>query len=364
MKTFTAKVEIPKKPARYIPNCVIYKGKLAQVYKKGIGKSHIEYWSNGIDDAGEEEIFEKYIDCYKAYINSTLLEQNGITKEYVNKLLEENQENAWTDERIFNCLFQIGENPNGYFVSNTDINREMLENEISESIENKEIDINFENGIFGLQTRRLPEKTWKLIAAFGTYHKGDESDEEWADDMGYYNVHKNQLRGWFYSKEALKSLLDSGYPVSYLGVRILSIDEMSIVYDNKQAEEKKYFLAVKRYDEAKSELKQTLNSLFSESTYISEEEAKTLIAEKGILFPAIDILGHDIYGGGRYLHITDKFIYLVQNNGHDSDDWSRNNYTTGGAGAIATRINHTEKAHDFLDKVTEFSTKSIEDFKI
>lgn len=36
-----------------------------------------------------------------------------------------------------------------------------------------------------------------------------------------------------------------------------------------------------------------------------------------------------------------RSIWLVQNNGHDGDDWSRNNVRTGGAGAMGVRKPHT-----------------------
>ena len=46
----------------------------------------------------------------------------------------------------------------------------------------------------------------------------------------------------------------------------------------------------------------------------------------------------DIYGGGNWFVIQPDAIWWVQNNGHDGDDWSRNNIRTGGAGAIGWRI--------------------------
>lgn len=44
----------------------------------------------------------------------------------------------------------------------------------------------------------------------------------------------------------------------------------------------------------------------------------------------------NLYGGGRWFVLDEPGgrIWLVQNNGRDGDDWSRNNVRTGGAGAI------------------------------
>lgn len=45
-----------------------------------------------------------------------------------------------------------------------------------------------------------------------------------------------------------------------------------------------------------------------------------------------------IYGGGRWFVIENDRLWAVQNNGHDGDDWSRNNVRTGGAGAIGRAL--------------------------
>lgn len=49
-----------------------------------------------------------------------------------------------------------------------------------------------------------------------------------------------------------------------------------------------------------------------------------------------------IYGGGSRLVIADEWIWYVQNNGMDGDNWAHNNVKTGGAGAIGHRILATD----------------------
>lgn len=56
---------------------------------------------------------------------------------------------------------------------------------------------------------------------------------------------------------------------------------------------------------------------------------------------SIDVSGR-IYGGGDWFVIGKEFIWYVQNNGMDGDNWSNNNVRTGGAGAIGWRIPHTK----------------------
>ena len=48
-------------------------------------------------------------------------------------------------------------------------------------------------------------------------------------------------------------------------------------------------------------------------------------------------------GGGRWIVISQgrDHIWAIRNNGADGDDWSLNNVTTGGAGAIGYRVAHT-----------------------
>ncbi len=46
----------------------------------------------------------------------------------------------------------------------------------------------------------------------------------------------------------------------------------------------------------------------------------------------------DIYGGGDWFVIDPEYLWYIQNNGMDGDNWGLNNVRTGGAGAIGWRI--------------------------
>jgi hypothetical protein len=61
-----------------------------------------------------------------------------------------------------------------------------------------------------------------------------------------------------------------------------------------------------------------------------------------------------IYGGGEWVVIEPggQHFWYVRNNGADGDDWSHNNVTTGGAGAIGYRLPMTEEARVLLDVAT------------
>ena len=57
------------------------------------------------------------------------------------------------------------------------------------------------------------------------------------------------------------------------------------------------------------------------------------------------------YGGGTWVVVEpdEQYFWFVLNNGHDGDDWSRNNVMTGGAGAIGYRLRMTTEAQVLID---------------
>jgi hypothetical protein len=68
-----------------------------------------------------------------------------------------------------------------------------------------------------------------------------------------------------------------------------------------------------------------------------------------------------IYGGGSWFVMEGSYLWYIQNNGMDGDDWSRNNVVTGGAGAIGWRVRLTSELRwdvEFLvDKAKELGIK-------
>ncbi|MBI3654029.1 MAG: hypothetical protein HY231_23610 [Acidobacteria bacterium] len=72
------------------------------------------------------------------------------------------------------------------------------------------------------------------------------------------------------------------------------------------------------------------------------------ISETGIFPEQADPQGdritdrQNIYGGGDWFVLGEDRIWYVRNNGHDGDDWSRNNIGTGGAGALGWYVERTD----------------------
>lgn len=59
----------------------------------------------------------------------------------------------------------------------------------------------------------------------------------------------------------------------------------------------------------------------------------------------------NVYGGGEWFVIGPEWIWYVQNNGADGDNWSQNNVRTGGAGAIGWRVPFDQHLADELHRL-------------
>lgn len=60
----------------------------------------------------------------------------------------------------------------------------------------------------------------------------------------------------------------------------------------------------------------------------------------------------NIYGGGSWFVIGDDYIWYVQNNGADGDNWGYNNVMTGGAGAIGWRVPYSAELAKEIDSLS------------
>lgn len=356
MDTFTVKCILKDGKERKLHNCALYKGKIALVGQRGIGEK--QYSFNGIDDV--EEYYKKYETYYKPIINADLLKDNGLTEQTVKEILEKDPENAINDPRIFNCMFTLGENKGGKFCINlTEENKKIQEqkqSEIERAILQKEIPIPFDTGVFGLTiSLKLPKSVWNLISGSAQYHKGDNEDEELAEDMGYYDSHFSALKGWFYSEEAVDKLVNFGYTVTYKGHPITTSDDIITVNEEirKIKEEEQKQAKLRRQE--KQEILSILHRIRDKGIYIEKSEAEEISKLSPLHFESLDITGENIYGGGSWLYNTEHNFYYVRNNGMDNDDWSLNNFPTAGAGAICIKVEKPDAdVEEFIRRANTF----------
>ena len=67
----------------------------------------------------------------------------------------------------------------------------------------------------------------------------------------------------------------------------------------------------------------------------------------------------NVYGGGDWFVIGDDYIWYVENNGMEGDDWSLNNVQTGGAGAIGWRVPYDEDLAEQIRSLPDSARKGV-----
>lgn len=341
MKTTTVKFQRDGQQSKFIPSAVNYKGYLCQVYQKGIGTPEIKGGFNSFGEGETWEEYKSYRDEYKPFIDSE--KTSTAEKAEIKTILEkDNSADALINAGYEHALIKWGEQ-DGYTVTDADREKraqeEVKQKEFEKNLIDKKAAIYFQSGYFGLTLRdRLPANIWNTIRQHAEYVKATEGDMEWLDDMGYFGLTENQVRGWYYKKEAIDTLVNAGYKVLYKGVEVTDKAEKAIAaIENEIASEKKK-LNDKIFSVRKGweDINMIIADLRNGAEYISSEEADEISSLPKFKFPTWQ--GSDIYGGGRWMHVKGDDLYLVYNNGHDGDDWSRNNYGTGGAGAICYKV--------------------------
>jgi hypothetical protein len=356
------------KKIRFIEDAENINGYLGQFFLEGVGKViRIETWSNGFDDCGEDPIYEKYIKKHICFFNSSLIEDDKTFKDELTKKLGHSpvllEDIIGTKYEKY--LIKFGNNDGGLTVefSDTDEERNRELGDYENQIKNKEVCINFSSGHpFGLIAPFLPLKIYSLIKEYSTYHKGDESDLEWAEDIGFYDLRKEELKGTFYSEGAIDALYKAGYRVSYNGIELndsTNLQQAETKYELLNKERKE---AAARYSNKKDLLRNQYIKIFRNAECMTEEEVRKSGIEEDrniIMFYKLGIEGHNIYGGGVYLLQKDNYLFIIRNNGMDGDDWSRSNFKTGGAGAIAFRTTISEEVKGWLKEAAAFENSKV-----
>src|SRR5690606_19341844 len=145
-----------------------------------------------------------------------------------------------------------------------------------------------------------------------------------------------EVRGWYYDTEVVEILAGLGYTVQYFGVTITNRAELSTAHEAREIQKKQHYSRVKEVKRLASEYREKITSAAWEKGPCAKEEAE--FASSLPRVSILDLKGPDIYGGGAWLHLDGNDLYYVRNNGMDGDNWSFNNYPTGGAGAICFKI--------------------------
>lgn len=174
----------------------------------------------------------------------------------------------------------------------------------------------------------VPRDTWKKIAKH--FSKFDRDEEDALD---------GELRGWLTAQpEAVEKILN---------VR----EELTLTYRREQAKKRR-----ENEEKKAQELQAKLNDIekaFNNAEYPDpKKEAPGEAAQFRPGYEKMRVEGEEIqhpinpeniYGGGEWWVIQPEWIWHIRNNGHDGDDWGRNNVNTGGAGAIGHRVPYSDE---------------------
>lgn len=333
MKTSTAKVSKPGESPRYVPSVVNYRGYMAQEISRGIGKPIIKGGFNSYGEGETWEEYDKYETVYKPFFNkSVIADINYVKEKYANLDI---RELVGTEAEAY--LIKWGENEGGMIVEDTDELRKREEEVKQREIIEGKSPVNFFLGYFGLRiAQRLPADIWNKIKDQAEYHKGDESDMEFLDDMGFLNVNPREVRGWTYKASAVDTLIESGLKVTYRNFDINSSADLHSVDERIQKEQEELKKLTDEVNTVYSKFIERLAELYLNSERTTEEESDRVSRLEMLTIPGWE--GPNIYGGGRWMHIKGDDLYLVRNNGMDGDNWNLNNYKTGGAGAICVKL--------------------------
>ncbi len=327
LATFTAKMQRPGQEARLIPNAILYKGYVAFVRQEGRGKATEKGGMfNGEGDTWTE--WEYYEEVISPVFDGHLV--NAAPADLKKTLQAMLNVDAVITASMEKYLLKIGEQ-DGYTVSNREEEKAQGQRQHEQQVADKKVPIQIISSYFGWRiSERIPPADWAKIKDLAEYHNGDGDDMEWLDDMGYGSPARSAVRGWYYATEIVERLVGLGYTVKYYAEEVRTQDELSIAQGRLEEAKKVHDARVKEVAAKAAEYRHHIIALAREAGPCSKGYAA--IAEKLPTVYLLNMVGADIYGGGAWLHMAGDDLYYVRNNGMDGDNWSYNNYRTGGAG--------------------------------
>lgn len=345
-------------------NGVLIENIFCLIVKEGYGKSWQEggFTPDGDGDVWTE--YEHYRDIYKPAFAKELCDKYALwDKAQQVKTFDD------LDAETRKVTLQLGNSEVGELIRESEYEArqekekaDKLQNEglsINVYVESKPHDDDLSNVILNspvpnkgafLVPERIIKKVWSKIK---------QNNSCWflsSDDLEEFDMFFSRP-GWRYNLDALQILFDNNYTLRIEGiVEIDKIDNLKWafekVYQIRLDEQKKVAEFYKKYHEFETKM----DKLFSDAEM--PKDCSEVEGSKAIHL--LNAKGSNIYGGGKWFHLTDNHFWKVVNNGSDGDNWSYNNYRTGGAGAIAVKIPRTEKVDNLINEIRKFEKESIE----
>lgn len=175
--------------------------------------------------------------------------------------------------------------------------------------------------------KRISEEDWKKVSKYFQYYNGHEFQDAEGD-----------TKGWMTSQWDVAKV-----------EQILGIKETTTIQEQEHERQNQIR---KQKEQEKKAYKEAIHTMFKYSKPTQKTSLQELEKQAIIILddPEYSFKENSIYGGGRKWIITEKEMIQITNNGHDGDDWSRNNITTGGAGAIGETIPRIAENEDIIKK--------------
>lgn len=312
----TAVILAPGKDPRWITQADNYRGYLVQ--RTGVGGKGL----------------------IKPMFNGKSLEEAGLKQEAIRYLEthSQNEESILDIEKFAAHAMRWDTNTHGYEVLTEAQYKARKDDANLAKFQAGEMAVTFFDSVTGLRIEeRLPAQMWSIVKPYATYNKGDEDDMEFYDDQ-YPGITSQEVKGWSYSDQAMAALIRAGYRVTFADREMATGDEAEIgaARQARRQEEEEYRRQVAEVREGSHAWYRRFQELRTQEGYCSEAEAEAAAKLPRIMLGVYQ--GATIYGTGEWFHVQEDDLYIVQNNGMDGDNWSRNNYPTGGAGAICWKV--------------------------
>lgn len=356
IQTFTAKMlRDGETTPKFIPNAAIWNGYIVAIRKAGRGKS----WEEGGFTAGGDgdtwTVHERYEEIMQPYFDGAKVNPVAGLKDRL-RTLETVQDVI--SAGLEQYLLRFGDQ-DGYRIWNSDEEAVEKQRAYEQEVADKKHPIPVTYGYFGLRIgEKIPPADWQKIKHLATWHKGDDDDIEFLDDQGHVGVKGYEVRGWYYKNEVVETLTTLGYTVQYHGQTVATAAELVAARQERDRQASVHYARVKEIKQQAAAFRRRITDAAQAEGPCSEQQAEHAATLPRVY--VLDMKGPDIYGGGAWLHADNDDLYYVRNNGMDGDDWSRNNYHTGGAGAICYHLPGSAK---ILTEIREWSD-SLGDYAI
>ena len=132
---------------------------------------------------------------------------------------------------------------------------------------------------------------------------------------------------------------------SVQAVDISDTEDGKSALDNARKAEEAAKAEQNKIQEVKSTLSSIRDIIENKSNYVKKGDIPS--KDSVILYDTFNM-----YGSGERIVLDGDYVWYIRNNGMDGDAWDQNNYSTGGAGAIAYKVKRTELIDDKLKQIS------------